>query len=194
MPMVGRTSRVTMVPSPQLGTAQECGTIADDATAQRHRLARHCPWLEGGGRRALPGAALHRRTPASGRRSAAPRDRRRLAALGAQRRALACQYGALAGRRRTALGLGGWARPALAPAVVERSWRARPRPRAARSMDLLVAPRQSCDSIALALPRHASPRPRARHHLGAPLPFRRGAAVGGGACRRHRSARPPDRL
>src|SRR5437667_3638856 len=176
MPMVGRTSRVTMVPSPQLGTAQECGTIADDATAQRHRRARHCPWLEGGGRRALAGAALHRRTPVSGRRSAAPRDRRRLAAPGAQRGALACQYGALAACRRTALDLGGRARPALAPAVVERSWRTHPRPRAARSMDLLVAPRQSRGPVALALPRHAPPRPRARHHLGASLSFRRGAA------------------
>src|SRR5260370_38225995 len=113
MPMVGRRSRVAMVPSSQLGITQQCGTIAGDATAQRDRRARHRPGLEGGDRPALAGDGLYGRTPATGRRSAAPRDPQPVATPRAGLRAVAPEQRALAFPRRSAPRMG-WGGP---PAV-----------------------------------------------------------------------------
>src|SRR5690606_23589477 len=100
----------------------------------------------------------------------------------AQRRTLdpAGPAGHHLGRLAAALGpAGGGAAAALAA----------DRHRAARPVDLLVAPRQPRGAVPVALPRGASPRPAPRRHLGAALPFRRVVPLrlGSGGC--HHRAR-----
>ena len=115
--------------------------------------------------------------------AAAPRrgERGGLAAACPQPRPVRHQPAALAAGRAAGHGLGGGLQPRPAPGLVERLAGPAARPRAARLLDLLVAPRQPRGAAAVALPPGPSPRRAARQHERAALPLRRGAALGAGA-------------